>query len=69
MTKLLAAYRANPSLANAQKVRAYERKHPFALTLLSRDDADLVADAIHRANGGHFSDCGCSSCHASRLAF
>lgn len=50
MNKLLATYRANPSFANARKVRAYERAHPFALCLLTREDANLVADAIHHAN-------------------
>lgn len=50
MTKLLAAYRANPTFANARKVRAYERSHPMALVLLTREDADLVADAIHHSN-------------------
>lgn len=50
MTKLLTAYRANPTFANARKVRAYERSHSFSVCLLSREDADLVADAIHHAN-------------------
>lgn len=52
MTKLLATYRAAPTLKNAVKVRAYERSHPMSLCLLSREDADLVADAIHQANVG-----------------
>lgn len=50
MQKLLIAYRAKPTFANARKVRAYERSHPMALCLLTRDDANLVADAIHHAN-------------------
>jgi hypothetical protein len=50
MTKLLNTYRAAPTLKNAQKVRAYERAHPMAVCLLSKADADLVADAIHQAN-------------------
>jgi hypothetical protein len=52
MQKLLAAYRLNPTLKNAQKLRAYARKHPFSACLLTREDADLLADAIHRANKG-----------------
>lgn len=50
MAKLLASYRAKPSFANARKIRAYERAHPMALCCMSRDDADLIADAIHHAN-------------------
>jgi hypothetical protein len=52
MTKLLAAYRSAPTLKNAQKVRAYDRCHQMAACLLSREDADLLADAIHHANKG-----------------
>lgn len=52
MSKLLTAYRANPSLKNAQKLRAYERSHPMAVCMLPREDADLLADAIHHANRG-----------------
>ena len=50
MLKVLAQYRANPTFANARKVRAYERSHPMCMCMLSRDDADLVATAIHHAN-------------------
>lgn len=46
MTKLLNAYRTAPTLANAQKIRAYARSHPFAACLLQ------VADAVHQANKG-----------------
>lgn len=53
MTKVLNAYRTNPTLANAQKVRAYERKHPMAACMLTREDADLLADAIHHSNKGN----------------
>lgn len=52
MTKLLNTYRANPTLKNAQKVRAYARSHPFSACLLQVADADLLADAIHQANKG-----------------
>jgi hypothetical protein len=52
MTNLLNKYRADKSIANAKKVRAYERSHPMAVCLLVREDADLLADAIHHANHG-----------------
>jgi hypothetical protein len=50
MTKLIAAYRAAATVKNAQKLRAYERSHPMAVCMLTREDADLLADAIHHAN-------------------
>ncbi len=50
MTKLLDKYRSDRSPANARKLRAYERTHPMAVCLLTREDADLLADAIHQAN-------------------
>lgn len=49
MLKLLNAYRANPTLENAQKIRAYSRKHPFSTCFA---DYDTLADAIHHANAG-----------------
>ncbi len=52
MKKLLEVYKANATRKNAQKIRAYERSHPMATCMLSKADADLVADAIHRANTG-----------------
>lgn len=52
MQKLLSTYKVDRSLKNAQKVRAYERKHPFCRLMLSIEDGDLVADAIHQANRG-----------------
>lgn len=52
MTKLITAYRAAPTLKNAIKLRAYERSHPMAVCILTREDADLLADAIHQANRG-----------------
>ncbi len=50
MNKLLTSYRATPTFKLAQKIRAYDRAHPMATCLLTRDDADLVATAIHHAN-------------------
>jgi hypothetical protein len=52
MSKLITTYRTAPTLKNAQKLRAYERAHPMAVCMLSRDDADLLANAITHANRG-----------------
>jgi len=52
MLKLLETYRADPTLKNAQKARAYSRKHPFSACLLSSEMSDLLATAIHHANEG-----------------
>lgn len=46
MSKLLANYRADKSMANAIKLAAYDRKHPMAACLLSVEDTDLLAQAI-----------------------
>lgn len=53
MSKLLAAYRANPTHKNAQKVRAYERSHPMAVCMLSQEDANYLAEIIFHANRGY----------------
>ena len=45
MNKVLAAYIACNSLANARKVVAYARKHPFATCLLTTDHVSLVIEA------------------------
>jgi hypothetical protein len=52
MQKLIQRYLAAPTYANAQKLRAYERKHPMSCVLLSRDESRVLADAIHHANRG-----------------
>ena len=52
MNKLLSQYRAKPSFANARKVRAYERAHSMSIVMLSKEDRDLLADAIYHANQG-----------------
>jgi hypothetical protein len=52
MNKLIAAYKADRSLKNANKLRSYERAHPFCRLMLSIEDGDVVADAIHQANRG-----------------
>lgn len=52
MKRLLDNYRASQTLANAQAIRAYDRKHPMCRCLFAGIDADLIADAIHHANKG-----------------
>lgn len=52
MFKLLTKYLDRPTLANAQKVRAYERSHPMAVCMLTPAEQDHVANAIHHANSG-----------------
>ena len=49
MQKLLNAYRADPTLKNADKLRAYDLKHPFGSCMLTREDGELLNDAIHRS--------------------
>ena len=43
MHKLLAAYKANPTEKNAQRLLAYADKHPFASILLMPEDQALIA--------------------------
>jgi hypothetical protein len=43
MQKLIAQYRANPTETNAIKLLAYDRKHPFASMLLTKEDTLLLA--------------------------
>ena len=50
MLKVLNIWKANPTAANARKVRAYERSHPMAICMLTREDSDFVASAIYQAN-------------------
>lgn len=57
MRKLLDAYRTNPTLKNAQKLKAYERAHHMAVCLLTREDAEVVYAAIAHANRGGTHDC------------
>jgi hypothetical protein len=52
MAKLLIRYCAKPTLKNAQAIRAYDRKHPFARCMFSLETQDEIADAIHHANSG-----------------
>ena len=43
MRKLLAAYKANPTGKNAQRLLSYADKHPFATILLMPEDQALIA--------------------------
>lgn len=52
MLKLLEKYRAAATRKNALAIRAHARNHPFSVCLLNKADADLLADAIHRADMG-----------------
>jgi len=45
MSKLLKAYAANPTLANAHKVITYGKKHPMSYCMLTRDEDRIAADA------------------------
>jgi hypothetical protein len=50
MKKLLDAYQANPTLANAKRVFMYDWKHAFASILLSPADQALLQQIIARYN-------------------
>lgn len=51
MVKLINQFRFNRTdVKLAVRIRAHARKHPMTACLLSLEDADLLADAIHLAN-------------------
>ena len=52
MSKLIAAYQANPSLANAKRVFMYDWKHAFASIMLTTDEQALLKQIIARHNKG-----------------
>jgi hypothetical protein len=52
MKKLLTAYQADPSLANAKRVFLYDYKHAFASIMLDLDDQALLQQIIARHNKG-----------------
>ena len=52
MSKLIEAYKANPTLANAKRVFMYDWKHSFASIMLSLDDQALLQQIIARHNKG-----------------
>ena len=52
MQKLINAYKADPSLANAKRVFMYDWKHAFASIMLNAEDARLLQVIIARHNKG-----------------
>jgi hypothetical protein len=53
MTKLLARFSENPSVANARKVIAYAVKHPMSACLLDQSECGLLRHAsVVIENGG-----------------
>ena len=48
MQKLIAAYRANPTLENARKLRAYEMKHTMAVCMLPICDINTLERAFEQ---------------------
>jgi len=50
MKRLADAYRANPTIANAIKVRTHNIGYPMAVSVLSAEDGNLVTAAIAHAN-------------------
>lgn len=52
MRKLLDAYKANPSFANAKRLFAYDYKHAFASILLMPADQAVLQQAIAQYNLG-----------------
>jgi len=49
MEKLLAAYTAAPTDANARKVANHNRRHPFAAVMLVPADSATLAAALDHA--------------------
>jgi hypothetical protein len=45
MIKLLDAFKANPTVENATKLYRYDKKHPMASAMLSREDNRLIGKA------------------------
>ena len=52
MRKLLDAYKADPSLANAKRVFLYDHKHAFASIMLGLEDQALLQQIIARHSKG-----------------
>jgi hypothetical protein len=51
MNKLLNAYRAAPTMKNAIKLRMYDKMHPMAKCMLSKEDGELLDKALAPGNG------------------
>src|SRR5215469_17033572 len=49
MFQYLAAYRVNPTLANAKRLRAYVEKHPMSVCIATADDMALLETARRHA--------------------
>jgi len=52
MQKLINAYKADPSVANAKRVFMYDWKHAFASIMLNPADQALLQQIIARHNKG-----------------
>ena len=50
MSKLLNAYRADPSEKNALRLAAYHAKHPMAACFLATDDLLDLKEALNISN-------------------
>ena len=50
MLKLLEAYKTVNSLANAKRLAAHARRHPFAVAFLTEDDAHILTEALRLAD-------------------
>jgi hypothetical protein len=46
MKKLIEAFKKSPTVDNANRVAAYNRKHPFSVLTISADDRVVVAECI-----------------------
>lgn len=53
MKKILEAYRASPTLKNAERVRAYLIKHPMAACLFDEHDSAVIGNAVSLATRGY----------------
>jgi hypothetical protein len=46
MQKLVNAYKANPTWANARRIMIHNNRHSFASIMLSLDDQAVIGQAI-----------------------
>ena len=52
MQKLIDAYKANPTLANAKRVFMHDHKHAFSCFMINSADQALLQQIIARYNAG-----------------
>jgi hypothetical protein len=52
MQKLINAYKANPTLANAKRVFIHDHKHAFSCFMINAEDSALLRQIIARYNAG-----------------